>query len=341
MEIVLESKDKKIKIYKLIWNVWTTYSIYLNWKCQSKLIKKETFDKLSRNLNLQEEINKFSNWNMENKVYLHLIDLLYKKLYQENGFEIQEAKTEILTNEMNKIFPLLEKELKDNFILAWWTAIALYLWHRESIDFDFFSLNPYKFNNFNIEKFLRTFKENWFEITLENNWYLQMDFCINWVKVTLFSVSENLDPEITNFIEANYYLDNFPFKVPSLRTLWAMKLYTMSFRKKNKDFYDLYLILQKYSIDELFNEMILFYWFSNNVKNLIENFEFWNFTEFEEIVWKNWFWNKGLNSFYKKQKIILEELYLKNQQEYKNLYFDNVEAEYWLLSKLFNKFFKK
>lgn len=110
---------------------------------------------------------------------------------------------------------------------------------------------------------------------------------------------------INNYIEANYHLDNFYFKIPSLKTLWAMKLYAMSFRKKNKDYYDLFFILKQYKIEELFNDMVQFYWFTNNIKNLIKHlWEFWEYTEEEKINWKvDWVPNEAfLKKFFKEQQ---------------------------------------
>ena len=56
---------------------------------------------------------------------------------------------EILTKEQVELLPLIKTFSKD-FGLVGGTAVALHLGHRESIDFDMFSYEP--FNNFNIKR---------------------------------------------------------------------------------------------------------------------------------------------------------------------------------------------
>jgi hypothetical protein len=51
-----------------------------------------------------------------------------------------EPKTEILPKAQREIWPLLAPAPKFSFVLYGGTAVALYLGHRISIDFDFFSM---------------------------------------------------------------------------------------------------------------------------------------------------------------------------------------------------------
>ena len=68
------------------------------------------------------------------------------------------------------------------YYLAWWTALALQVWHRQSIDFDFFiqkNINTDKLfkeilNQFKNEKVIKTYEE-------KNTLYVE----INWIKISL------------------------------------------------------------------------------------------------------------------------------------------------------------
>ncbi len=68
---------------------------------------------------------------------------MYRDLLYDNQFEV------IL------ILSLFSRD----FYLAWWTAIALQLWHRKSLDFDLFSYK--KIDNNSI---VNKIKNGWYEI---------------------------------------------------------------------------------------------------------------------------------------------------------------------------------
>jgi len=138
---------------------------------------------------------------------------------------------EILTEQQIKLLPLIEKFSKD-FGLVGGTAIALHIGHRESIDFDLFTVNeldPSKIkrkitNGFKVEK---VFVNETDEYTV----------LINGVKITFLRYPFH--------IEFKDELDKI-IKVADLLTLSAMKAYALGRRAKWKDYVDMHFILKNF-----------------------------------------------------------------------------------------------
>ncbi len=88
----------------------------------------------------------------------------------------------ILYDEQVKIISIL-KLFSRNFYLAWWTAIALQLGHRKSIDFDLFSTK--KIDN---SKILRKLQDHFYKIErilvdnkgliVKSGWLNELNFSI-------------------------------------------------------------------------------------------------------------------------------------------------------------------
>ena len=139
---------------------------------------------------------------------------------------------EILTKEQAALLPLIKKFNK-NFGLVGGTAIALYIGHRKSIDFDLFSLHS--FNNYNIKRtILRNIKIDKIFV----NKFDEFTILINDVRITFFHYPFN--------IEFKENLNNI-IKMPDLLTLSAMKAYALGMRAKWKDYVDLYFVMEKYA----------------------------------------------------------------------------------------------
>jgi len=144
---------------------------------------------------------------------------------------------EILTKEQVALLPLLKVFSKD-FGLVGGTAIAFYLGHRRSIDFDLFTFQ--KFGNMSIgrkivkfQKINRVFVNKLDEYTI----------LINGVKITFFHYPYKI--EFKNSL-------NSIIKVPDLLTLMAMKAFALGMRAKWKDYVDLYFVMKYYhSIKEI------------------------------------------------------------------------------------------
>jgi len=138
---------------------------------------------------------------------------------------------EILTKEQKGLLHLV-KSFNNDFGLVGGTAIALYIGHRESIDFDLFSLS--EFENHKIrakivraKRIARVLRDETGQYTVE----------IGPVKLTFFQYMFRIDFSV-----------DFEgiIKMPDLLTLAAMKAYALGRRAKWKDYVDLYFTMQKY-----------------------------------------------------------------------------------------------
>ncbi len=144
---------------------------------------------------------------------------------------------EILNNEQLELLPLI-KEFKREFYLVGGTAIALYLGHRRSIDFDLFK--PTKFNSKKITTKIDAHKLH-YKVT--RNVSEQLNLLINEVKFTFYEYPFPVPP--SNTFEKIIQL-------PSLMDLAAMKAYALGRKSKWKDYVDLYFILKDhYNISQI------------------------------------------------------------------------------------------
>src|SRR3989344_5122456 len=144
---------------------------------------------------------------------------------------------EILTKEQEELLPLVKLFYKE-FGLVGGTAIAFHIGHRESLDFDLFSLK--KFGNMQLRNKINS------KIKIDNimvNKLGEFTILIKGVKLTFFHY-----PFAIEFSES---FDNI-VKMPDLLTLAAMKAYALGMRAKWKDYVDLYFIMKNHhSIGEI------------------------------------------------------------------------------------------
>ena len=110
------------------------------------------------------------------------------------------------------------------------TAIALYLGHRRSIDFDLFKPSPINHKR-NLDKISATS----FAHIVTRRVAEQMNLIVNDVKVTFFQYPFPVEPTA----KFDVY-----FRLPSLLQLAAMKAYALGRRSKWKDYVDLYFLLR-------------------------------------------------------------------------------------------------
>lgn len=191
--------------------------------------------------------------------------------------------------------PLLEI-FSSTHILAGGTAIALQLWHRQSIDFDFFCFGHQwtgRELSERIQQSLPWLQQSWLHFDPEKSSLNRLSddeqsevilFTDTGVRIQLIDFSRN-PFDIALDIPSNITLCEW---IPSynLETLWAFKLYAMMYRTKRKDAVDLrYILHQGYTLDQLIAKTEnLFGKLYQSIAS-IENIVWWVWDESEEVVY--------------------------------------------------------
>jgi hypothetical protein len=143
----------------------------------------------------------------------------------------------ILNQSQTDLLPLISSFGREYYLVGG-TAIALYLGHRRSIDFDLF-----KYATINHKKNLDKIRAFNLPFTITRRVNEQMNLTINEVKITFFEYpfKVNLTARFDRYI-----------KLPALIDLAAMKAYALGRRSKWKDYVDLFFLIRDfYSIDEI------------------------------------------------------------------------------------------
>jgi len=145
--------------------------------------------------------------------------------------------SKILSPNQQELLPLL-KVFKKEFYLVGGTAIALYLGHRRSIDFDMF-----KFSSIKPKSLVTKISESGFSYDVTRRVTEQLNVTIHNVKFTFYEYPFQIESP-TSFEEI--------VKMPTLIDLAAMKAYALGRRSKWKDYVDLYFILKDhYTIKQI------------------------------------------------------------------------------------------
>lgn len=144
---------------------------------------------------------------------------------------------EVLSDAQLGLLPLM-KVFKREFYLVGGTAIALYLGHRRSIDYDLFKRNAIDHQK-NLMKFEKANKP----VLVTRHNAFQMNLMVDGVKVTFFQYAYN--------VETKQEFEKV-FRLPSLLDLAAMKAFAIGRRSKWKDYVDLYfLITEHFTISQI------------------------------------------------------------------------------------------
>ena len=135
----------------------------------------------------------------------------------------------------NTLEKIRHEEMLNSFYMAGGTALALQLGHRKSVDLDFFSQN-YPSH----ERLLQTFGK--YQLIIVQQAKGTLDVFIDDVKVSFF--------------EYKYPLleDTHPYKqikLASTLDIACMKIAAIAQRGTKKDFVDLYVLLQSFTLDEI------------------------------------------------------------------------------------------
>ena len=136
----------------------------------------------------------------------------------------------ILNDKQVELLPLIG-EFKREYSLVGGTAIALYIGHRRSIDFDLFKFAP-----LNQKKNVEKIHQFGYEPLITWNVTDQMNLVVNDVKLTFFQYPFQ--------IKANNIFER-QIRIPELIDLAAMKAYALGRRSKWKDYVDLFFLLKE------------------------------------------------------------------------------------------------
>ncbi len=152
---------------------------------------------------------------------------------------------QILSDKQVELLPLVG-EFKREYYLVGGTAIALYLGHRRSIDFDLFKFAP-----LNRKRNLEKVRSSGFPSVVTWNVSEQMNLVVNDVKITFFQYPFPI--KASNDFEGMV-------RIPDLLDLAAMKAYALGRRSKWKDYVDLYFLLKdRFSLAEISQRAVEIY----------------------------------------------------------------------------------
>ncbi len=147
---------------------------------------------------------------------------------------------DILDSVRQAILPLFQSFSDDGFYLAGGTGLALQVGHRDSVDFDFFKEGDYD-TGILAEKLTLLFKEHNFVITQEEKNTLS---CVidKSIQLSFFGYKQTLlQPPIKTVY----------FNIASIDDIGCMKLVAITSRSVEKDYVDLYFILQTKYLSKL------------------------------------------------------------------------------------------
>ena len=146
----------------------------------------------------------------------------------------------IRTADLLDKFKLSDKRLLDNFYLSGGTALSLQLGHRESEDLDFFSKTD--------------FEPESIRIGLEKIGNLSD------AEIDVNTLNADLDQVKVQFLGYPYLMleplvDYEGIKLSSVLDIACTKLLTIGSRGSKKDFLDMYVIFEKYTLQELIGQL--------------------------------------------------------------------------------------
>jgi hypothetical protein len=142
---------------------------------------------------------------------------------------------EVLNKAQKKVLGRLGPLMKEKgFYLGGGTAIALYLGHRRSKDFDWFTASPFK----DPLKLAQTFKEEGISLKVTQVARGTLDGIISGVGVSFFEYRYPLLKTTTRWPEMNTSLASLP-------DLACMKLSAIVQRGSKKDFIDIFALEEK------------------------------------------------------------------------------------------------
>ena len=147
---------------------------------------------------------------------------------------------DILNSNQARVFPQLTFLEKDGFYLAGGTALALEIGHRTSLDFDFY--NP---KHFSSPQLFSKIEQKFGNRTKK----------LNQQKDTLICMVEDVD---LSFFWYSHHLIEKPvickgIPLANLQDITAMKLLAVGHRPAQRDYIDVFYLLKKFTLEEMFS----------------------------------------------------------------------------------------
>ena len=143
---------------------------------------------------------------------------------------------DVLNDNQKQLLPLIAT-FAPQFGLVGGTAIALYLGHRRSIDFDLFTLDTFDIQQ--VKTQIRRTAEIGHTFIQGNG---ELTILVNQVKLTFYHFPYPI--EFTESLQGT-------IKLPNLLTLGAMKAFALGKRAKWKDYVDLFFLLKQFPLTEI------------------------------------------------------------------------------------------
>lgn len=177
---------------------------------------------------------------------------------------------EILSKKQKETLSFIDS-FKNEFFLVWWTAIALMLWHRKSIDFDLFIPNS---ESLPMRKISTILKNHDYKIITKTDFHYEI--FLNWVKITFFAYLYNIPDQ--RKIQWDY------FKTIDLLHLSSMKADALWKRAKWKDYVDLYFLIKKLWLKTIWDYAKSFFKWIFNEKLFYSQLSYFNDIDYSEEV---------------------------------------------------------
>ena len=178
--------------------------------------------------------------------------------------------SEILTSGQNKLLPLISG-FSGEYYLVGGTAIALYIGHRQSIDFDLFTGS-----DLNLKGVKNKLAGSDIKYKVLHEAFDQLHILASDVKITFFNYPFDI-PHERKFEKI--------IAMPDLIDLAAMKAFALGGRAKWKDYVDLYFLLKyHYSIDAIGRRASELFHDSFNIKLFRQQLAFFEDIDYSEAV---------------------------------------------------------
>ena len=205
----------------------------------------------------------------------------------------------ILDDARLKILPLFKNFSNEGFYLAGGTGLALQIGHRDSIDFDFFKEDDYD-TEFFIKKLINIFNSHKVVITQQEKNTIS---CLidDTISLSFFKSPYIL---LQPFIETDY------FNIASIADIGCMKFSAITSRWLEKDYVDLYFILQSIPLQMLLIDC------NKKYPMLDTNLILKSLVYFDDILEEPIFFKEGHNVSFETIKIFLQKIvtdYFKKQ----------------------------